>query len=140
MCLVITVTLLICHLSLCRIFLSLRQKHLPIFGRSGINLIKYAVLLAGLLEDNFYFFLIWVFLFLFFLSFFLSFFFLLLTVFSTFFDLNLPPLTPNIFFCFLNHQGTELFFLLNLFSSIVLQWYHEVGNFFLECVESNWLF
>ena len=36
------------------------------------------------------------------------------TVVSTFFDLQLPPLTLNIFFCFSDHQTTVLFFFLVL--------------------------
>ena len=52
------------------------------------------------------------------------------TVVSIYFDLQLPPLGPNIFFCFSNHQGVEIvFFLLFLLPSSVFQW-HKKGNIF----------
>ena len=45
------------------------------------------------------------------------------------FYLQLPPLAPNIFSCFLNHVGAVFFFflLLSLLSS-VLHWHHEGVN------------
>jgi hypothetical protein len=57
------------------------------------------------------------------------------------FYLQLPPLVPNILFCFSNHEGAMFFFflLLSLLSS-VLQWHHEGGNFFSEYDQSNLLF
>ena len=56
-----------------------------------------------------------------------------------FFDLQLPPLAPNIF-CFLNHLGAVFFFFLLLsLPSSALQWHHEGGNFFSEYDRSNWL-
>ena len=63
------------------------------------------------------------------------------TVVSSFFDHQLPPLAPNIFSCFSNHQGAVFFFflLLSLLSS-VLQWHHDGGNLFSEYDQSNWLF
>ena len=63
------------------------------------------------------------------------------TVVSIFFDLQLPILLPNIFFCYSNYQGAAFFFfLLLLLPSSVLQWHHEEGNFFLKYDQSNWLF
>ena len=54
---------------------------------------------------------------------------------SIFFDLQFPPLTPNIFFYFSNHQEALFFFFFFLLLSLpspVLQWHHEGGNFFSE--------
>ena len=57
------------------------------------------------------------------------------------FYLQLPPLAPNIFCCFSNHQGAVFFFFLLLFlQSSVTQWRNDGGNFFLEYDQSNWLF
>ena len=53
----------------------------------------------------------------------------------------LPHLTPNIFFCFPNHQGALLIFI--LFSSLpssVLQWHDEEGSFFSQYDQSNDIF
>jgi len=56
------------------------------------------------------------------------------------FDLQLPPLAPNIFFFFSNHLEVVFFFFLLLsFTSSVLQWHHEGGYFFSEYDRSNWL-
>ena len=56
-------------------------------------------------------------------------------------DLQFPPLTSIIFFCFSNHQGSVfLFFLLFSLPSSVLQWHHEEGNLFLEYDKTNLLF
>ena len=53
-----------------------------------------------------------------------------------------PPLAPNIFFCFKNHQKAVFFFffLFLLFSrpSSALQWHYEEGNFFSEYDQSYW--
>jgi hypothetical protein len=58
-----------------------------------------------------------------------------------FFYLQLPPLVPNIFFCFSNHLVAVFAFLLLLsLTSSDLQWHHEGGNFFSEYDRSNWLF
>ena len=63
------------------------------------------------------------------------------TVVSIFFDLQLPPLAPNIFSCLSNHLGAVFFFFLLLsLPSSVLQWHHEGGNFFSEYERSNWFF
>ena len=63
------------------------------------------------------------------------------TVVYIFFDLQLPPLAPKIFFSFSNHQGPVFFlFLLLSLPSSVLQWHHEGGNFSSEFDRSNWLF
>ena len=51
---------------------------------------------------------------------------------SKFFDLQLPPVALNIYFCFSNHQGTVSFFLTFSLLSSFLQYHHEEGNFFLE--------
>ena len=56
-----------------------------------------------------------------------------------YFDLQLTPLAPNIFFCFSHNQGAVFFLLLSLQSS-VLQWYHEGGNLFSEYDQSNWFY
>ena len=58
-------------------------------------------------------------------------------MFSIFFDLQLPPLAPNIFSRFSNHQGALFFFFFLLLSlpSAVLQWHHVRGNFY----QSNWV-
>ena len=57
------------------------------------------------------------------------------------FDLQLPPLAPNIFSCFSNHLGAMFFFFLLLsLTSSVLQQHHERGNFFSEYDQSIWLF
>jgi hypothetical protein len=54
-------------------------------------------------------------------------------LFSTYFDLWLPPLFPNIFLCFSNHQRAVFFFhLLLSLPSFVLQWHHAGGNFSSE--------
>jgi hypothetical protein len=51
---------------------------------------------------------------------------------STFFDLQLPPLAPNIS-CFPNHRGAVLFFFLDLsLPSSTLQWPYEEGKFLLR--------
>ena len=48
------------------------------------------------------------------------------TVVSIFFDLQLPPLAPNISSCFSNHLGAVFFFFLLLsLPSSVLQWHHQ---------------
>ena len=63
-------------------------------------------------------------------------------VLSLYFDFQLPPLAPNIFY-FSNHQETVFFFfffLLLPLQSSVLQWHHEQGNFLSEFDQSNWLF
>ena len=53
---------------------------------------------------------------------------------------SLHPLSPNIFFCFSNHQGAVFFFFLLLsISSFVFQWYREGTNFFLEYGQFHWL-
>ena len=56
-----------------------------------------------------------------------------------FFDLQLPPLTSNIFSCFSNHQGAVFmcFLFLSLPSS-VLECNHGGVNFFSEYDQSNW--
>ena len=41
------------------------------------------------------------------------------TVVSIFFDLQLPPLAPNIFSCLSNHLGAAFFFSLLLLSSVI---------------------
>ena len=57
------------------------------------------------------------------------------------FRYQIPTLAHNIFFCFSNHQGAVFFFFLLLsIASSILQWHHEVGNFFSEYDQSNWLF
>jgi hypothetical protein len=62
-----------------------------------------------------------------------------LLLFPSFFQF--PPLDPNMFFCFSNHQGPLLFFyLLILLQSSALQCHHKEGNLFLEYDQSNWLF
>ena len=61
--------------------------------------------------------------------------------FYLFLDLEFPPLGPNIFFWFSNHQGAVFFFFLLLsLPSSVLQWHHEGGNIFSEYDQSNCLF
>jgi hypothetical protein len=53
------------------------------------------------------------------------------TVVSIVFDLQLPPLSPNIF-CFSNHKlAVFFFFLLHSLLSPVLQQHHGGDNFFL---------
>ena len=60
---------------------------------------------------------------------------------SIFCDLQLPPLTPDIFFCFSNHQVAMILFLLLLSLPLsVLQWHHVDGNCFSEYNPSNRLF
>ena len=60
--------------------------------------------------------------------------FVLEIVVSILFNLQLPPLAPNIF-CFSNHQETLLFFFLLLsLPPSILQWHHEGGIFFSEYV------
>ena len=44
--------------------------------------------------------------------------------FPPFFDFQLPPLVPNIFFRFSNQEAMFFFFLLLSLSSYVLQWHH----------------
>ena len=62
------------------------------------------------------------------------------TVVSIFFDLQLLPLVPNIFFCFSNHQGAVFFFFLPLtLPPYILQWHHEGSNSFSEYDQSSWL-
>ena len=56
-----------------------------------------------------------------------------------FFDLQLPPLVPNILSCFSNHLGALFFVLLLSLPSSVLQWHHDGANFFLEYDRYNWL-
>jgi len=64
-----------------------------------------------------------------------------LTVSSVFFDIHLPLLGQNIFFCFSGHQGSIFFFFLLLSLTLtVLQWHHEESNFFSEYGRSIWLF
>jgi len=59
---------------------------------------------------------------------------------SIFFDLQLPPLAPNIF-CFSNNLGAVFFFfLLPSLPSSVLQWHHKGGKFFSEYYRFNCLF
>ena len=62
------------------------------------------------------------------------------TIVSTLLDLQLPTLTSDIFFPFLNHQiAVFFFFLLFYLPSSVLQRHQEEGNFFLKYNQCNWL-
>ena len=57
--------------------------------------------------------------------------------FPSFFNLQLPHLSPSIFFCSANHQSAVfVFYSFSLLSS-VLQWHHQGVNFFSEYDQSN---
>ena len=56
------------------------------------------------------------------------------------FDLRLPSLAANTFFCFSNHQGAGFFFFLLLSFQSSFLWHHEEGNLFSEYNQSKWLF
>ena len=53
-----------------------------------------------------------------------------LTVVSTYFNFQLPPLAPNIFFCFSDHQVALFFFLLLSLQPCVLQWQTRSWGYF----------